>query len=309
MNDGKEDALRTIAALARHHGLSAAEIAQVLSADTKPASSLLSRLFGYLGGILIFAGLCIAIGMYWDNFDAVTRISLTLATGFTLFLMALAALSNERYLPAATPLFLAAALFQPAGLLIMMNEFAQGGDRRYGVLFMGGLMLFQHGLSFLAKRRTVLAFTSIVFGGIFYTALFDILGVSGELAGTIFGVSLICIAYALGNSRHAAIAGFWYITGSAFLLFSVFDAVRHTSYEVIYLAITTLMIFVSTLARSRALLFMSTAGMIFYIGYFTEEHFAHTLGWPISLIICGMALLGMGSLAVKLNNKYIKQKG
>ena len=133
--------------------------------------------------------------------------------------------------------------------------------------------------------------------------------INHNLIGTVIGTSLLCIAYALNNSRHAAIAPFWYFIGSVCLLGSVFDAVEHTPFELAYLGIVAFMIFLSTFVRSRTLLLVSTLAMLCYIGWFTEENFADTLGWPLALIIAGLALIGLGSMAVKLNNKYIKQQG
>ena len=46
--------------------------------------------------------------------------------------------------------------------------------------------------------------------------------------------------------------------------------------------------------------------MLVHIGYYTAQHFAITLGWPIALLVIGAALIGLSYLAVKLNNKYIK---
>jgi hypothetical protein len=53
-------------------------------------------------------------------------------------------------------------------------------------------------------------------------------------------------------------------------------------------------------------LIVGTLSMLSYIGYYTAEHFANTVGWPIALVIVGIALIGVSSLAVRLNNKYIK---
>jgi len=67
-----------------------------------------------------------------------------------------------------------------------------------------------------------------------------------------------------------------------------------------------LMIFMSTYVRSRTLLLVGTLSMLCYIGYYTAKHFANAVGWPIALVLIGIALIGLSSLAVKLNNKYIK---
>lgn len=306
----KEDALQDIVLLARSNGITPEEISRALSTpqeqSAKRSSGILTRLFSYIGGILVFAGIGVFISMYWEDFGSAARVLVTLGTGFAAFVMGLACLADRRYERAATPLFLAASLLQPTGIFVMLQEYSSGGDPRHGVLFMAIYMLIQQGAAFFASRCTVLAFSAILFGCIFFVTLFDLWNMNENLIGTVIGASLICIAYALSQSRHLAIAPFWYFAGSVVLLWAVFDAVEGTPLELAYLGLSALTIFLSTYVRSRVLLLVSTLSMLGYIGYYTAEHFSNTVGWPISLVIIGIALIGLSSLAVKLNNKYIK---
>ncbi len=220
--------------------------------------------------------------------------------------MALVCLYDKRYERAATPLFLISSLLQPTGILVMLQEYSSGGDARHGVLFMAAFMLIQQAATFWAKRRTVLAFSAILFGCIFFATLFDIWDLSEKLIGIVIGASLMCVAYALNQSRHLAIAPFWYFVGSVILMWSVFESVQNTPFELVYLGLAAMLIFLSTLVRSRSLLLVGTLAMLVYIGYYTAKHFANTVGWPIALVIIGIALIGMSALAVRINNKYIK---
>ena len=309
----KDDALLDIVSLARNNNITLDEISQALTNTqaqaAKQSSGVLSKLFGYIGGIFVFAGIGVFISMYWQDFDSAARVIVTLGTGFIAFIMALVCLADKKYERAATPLFMISSLLQPTGIFVMLNEYSSGGDARYGVLYMAIFMLIQQGATFLAKQRTVLAFSAVLFGCIFFTTLFDIWGMDKKLIGVVMGTSLLCIAYALNQSRHTAISPFWYFIGSGVLLWSVFDAVQHTPFELVYLGLSAFLVFLSTYVRSRTLLLVSTLSMLGYIGYYTAEHFANTVGWPIALVIIGMALIGLSSLAVKLNNKYIKQRG
>ncbi len=309
----KEDALHDIISLAKHNNISLDEIKNALETSpalaSKPSSSVLSKLFAYIGGIFVFAGIGVFISMYWDDFGSAARVIVTLGTGFMAFIMALVCLHDKRYEKAATPLFLIAALLQPTGILVMLQEYSSGGDAHYGVLLMAGFMLIQQGATFWAKRPTVLAFSAILFACIFFATLFDLWGVNEKLIGIVIGSSILCIAYALNQSRHLAIAPFWYFIGSIILMWSVFEAVENTPFELIYLGLAALLIFLSTVVRSRSLLSVGTLAMLAYIGYYTAKHFANTVGWPIALVMIGIALIGMGALAVRLNNKYIKSIG
>lgn len=309
----KDDALQEIVSLARHNNISLDDISKALAHTqvlvAKESSGILSKLFGYIGGIFVFSGIGVFISMFWDDFGSAARIIVTLGVGLVAFYMSVACLSDKKYERAATPLFLISSLLQPAGIFVMLDEFSSGGDPRYGVLFMAIFMLIQQGFTFRAKQCTVLAFSAILFGCILFVTLLDLWDVDNNLIGMVIGASLMCIAYALNQSRHTAISPFWYLIGSGTLLWSVFDAVEGTLFELTYLGLSGLMIFLSTCVRSRTLLTVSTLAMLGYIGYYTAEHFANSVGWPVALVIIGIALIGLSSLAVKLNNKYIKQSG
>ena len=306
----KEEALQDIVLLAKHHDITLDEIALALASSqkqtTQQSSSILSKLFGYIGGIFVFAGIGVFISMYWADFGSAQRVITTLGTGLIALFMGVVCLADNKYERAATPLFLMASILQPTGILVMLQEYSSGGDPRQGLLFMAIYMLIQQGAIFWAKGRTVLAFSAILFGCVFFVNLFDLWDVNTKLIGTVIGSSLICIAYALSQSRHAAIAPFWYFVGAVVLMWSVFEAVENTAFEVVYLGLSAFMVFLSTYVRSRTLLLVGTLAMLVYIGYYTAKHFANAIGWPIALMLIGVALIGLSALAVNINNKYIK---
>lgn len=306
----KEDALQDIVLLAKNNGITLQDISIALASAQQPSekasSSVLSKLFGYIGGIFVFAGIGVFIAMYWDDFGAAARVIVTLGSGLVAFLMGLVCLADDKYERAATPFFLMASFLQPVGILVMLHEYSSGGDARHGLLFMSIYMLIQQGSTFWAKGRTVLAFSAILFGCIFFANLFDLWDMNEKLIGIVMGSSILCIAYVLNQSKHTAIAPFWYFTGAVILLWSVFESVKHASLEPLYLGLSALIIFLSTYVRSRTLLLVGATSMLLYIGYYTAEHFANAVGWPIALVMIGIALIAISSLAVRLNNQYIK---
>jgi len=246
----------------------------------------------------VFAGICVFIGTYWDDFGSAERVIVTLGTGLVAFIMGLVCLYDKRYERAATPLFLIAAILQPTGILAMLQEYSSGGDVRHGLIFMCAYMLVQQGATYWSKRRTLFAFSAIFFGCILLANLFDVWNFDGKLIGVVMGVSLICIAYALQQSRYLAIAPFWYFLGAVLLMWYVFETVENTPFELLYLGLSALLILVSITVRSRALLSVGTLSMLVYIGYYMAEHFANKLGWPIALVVIGVALIGLSTLTL-----------
>lgn len=309
----RDDALQDILRLSRNHGITLAEITAALKAENTPEQSLqssgsiLTKLLGYIGGIFIFSGLCVFIGMFWNDFGSAARVIITLGSGLTAFFMAVAAAGDAKYARAATPLFLIAAALEPFGIFVMLDEYSNGGDPKNGVLFMAFFMLVQQGCVLLAKQRTTLAFTTLFFGCVFFGQLMEIMDMPDNLIGLTLGSAILFLCRALDKSPHSAITPFWYFCGSMALMISFYDIVENKPAEILFLGLSALLVYVSTQVRSRTLLTVGTLGMIGYIGYFSGKHFSNVVGWPIALIIIGLVFIGMSALAMRLNRKYIRQ--
>lgn len=306
----KNDALIEIADITKRYELTIKEISDFLkNTDTNTKqnnSSIMTRLLGYMGGIFILAGLGTFISMFWGDMGSAARVTITLGTGYMAYIMALITLRDEKYSKASTPLFSIAAFLQPTGIFTTLAEYSNGGEPLHGVLFMAGVMLVQQGLTFIATKHTVLAFTSIGFACIFMGVGFDLLGLPDELITFIVSIFLLLICSVLDKTHHKPITGIWYFFGSVGLLWAVFDFVEGSIFEILYLGLCAGLIFYSTQIRSRVVLFTSTLSMLLYIGYFTAQHFANSIGWPISLVLLGAVFIGLSNMALKISQKYIK---
>ncbi len=313
MMTNRDDALNDIIALMKNHAITIDEITGALhdsaEVQAKKGSSILARLFGYIGGLFIVSGVAYFIGMQWDEMGTVARILATLGLGYCVFIMAITCTTRPSLEKAATPLFLLAALLQPTGILVTLNEFSRGGNPAHGMLFMCCVMAIQQGFTFWAKDRTVLAFTTIFFGAFFFAIAFDLMQVDANLIGVVMGLSLTCIGWSLGKSKHQSLAPICYFFGSMMFLCAMGDWLRNTPFEILFLGLACGTIFLSTVVRSGALLTVGTLATLAYVGYFMNKHFADSLAGPIGLVLLGVLLIGAGVLAVRINNKYIKQTG
>lgn len=136
--------------------------------------------------------------------------------------------------------------------------------------------------------------------------LFDRLATftSADWAGLVVGVCLIFTAYGLQKGdRYPRLAALGYFFGSIMAYASLFDLVNNTSAELLYLAAAASMLYACVVLQSRALLFTTVIAMLGFIGYFTSKHFADSLGWPITLVLMGVAFLGVGTVAIKVKQR------
>ncbi|MCC8997780.1 MAG: DUF2157 domain-containing protein [Nitrosomonas sp.] len=299
--------LSKIVTLAETHGLSADEIAAALihaPATPTKKGGVISKLFSYIGGVLMFSGIGLLISFMWDDINSAQRVILTFGVGLTAFILGVACIKNKKYEPAATPLFLVSGLMQPTGLFVFLDEYMpESGDFMLAALLIFGTLAAQQGAAFFALRRTSLLFLTLFFWNGFIGTSMDWMKWDVELIGLIVGFSVLSLCWAVGKTQHRAITPFWYCIGSIFLLYSWWSLVEGSVLELSYLGINVFLIYFSILAASRTLLFVSVLGLLSYLSYFAWENFANVVMWPILLIIMGLITLGVSSYAVKLGNK------
>jgi len=305
----KTDALQEISEIMLRHKLKLEEITNYLSssdAGNAKKESVLSSILGYIGGILVFAGIGVYIAMFWEEMNNASRITVSLGSGFITYLLALVTLTDVKFHKAITPLLLMSSLLQPVGILVTLEAYSTGGDESHALLFMCFIMLLQQSLTFYKYRQSVLIFTMLVFGSIFYTVLADLFNFDDNFIAISAGVSLLAICFGIDKTPHNNITPLWYFIGSISLLCGSFDILEGSVFEILYLGLSCFLVYVSTVIKSRVLLFVSTISILFYIGYFTGEHFANSVGWPVTLIFMGVILIGLSKFALKINRQYIQ---
>ncbi len=309
----REAALQEAIALIRRHGLTLEDISEALEPQQEPApraaSAVLPRVFSYIGGIFVFIGLVTFVSMRWESLDAAGRVLITLGSGFCLFISAVCCCFDARATRVATPLFLVAAVLQPTGILVALEEYGRGGDPVLGLLFMYLVMFVQQGGTFLRLQRTVLAFTTLVFGLGFCAIALDKLDVPPRLLGMTLGLSLVCIGWGADRSRHAVLAPWAYFFGAMGFLLASHNWLDNGAWEGVFPGLAAGTVYLSTVARSRALLTVGTLALCAYLGDFMWEHFRDNLNAPLILIMLGFMLIVLGILAVKIHKRFISPAG
>jgi hypothetical protein len=303
----KAVALAQIVEIAERNDLGEKEITYALkcAVTENPGGTVLSGLLAYLGGIFIISGLAVFITMFWEDMNTAAHLIVTLGAGIAALVLAIQSLSHDRYSKVATPLFLIAAALQSTGIMVAFEELGTGGDPQVALLAMTVVMTLQMLAVFWKYQRDALLFFALVFGAASFGNAYDLMDMDDDLITLIVGLSLLFVTAGIDRTTYRSITPFWYFAGSAMFLWAGFELLEHTPFHVLYLGLTAFTIYISTVTKSRTLLFVSTVAMISYLGYFTYENFVDSAGWPLVLIVMGLVLTGLSSVAIKINKKYI----
>ena len=311
--DARTRALEDIAAIARQHGLSAGEIAAAIgappAAGDNRARVVLVRVLGFLGGTFVFAGIGVFIALQWSQMNSAARVVVTLGSGLAAFVLAMLASREIRFDKVATPLLLIAAGLEPTGMLVAFQEFGSGGDWRVAGLITSGAMTLQFGAVFGGLRRSTPLFMAVVFGTLFWWTALDLLDVDAKVIALVLGGSMLLAAVGIDRTAHRDITPVWYLFGASAFLYGFFDAVERTPFEIGFVAVAAAFVYLSVVLHARTLLFVATMAILAYTAWYTEEHFANSVGWPLALIVFGMFMIGLSALAFRIDRDYVRVRG
>ncbi len=306
----REAALATIAALAAEHGFSLEELRGALEPraepEKRPRQGVIGRVFAWLGGTFVLAGLCVLVGTLWGDMNLAERVIVSLGTGMAALVLAYMASLYPGRERLVTPLFLIAVLTEPVGIVVILQEFSTGRNETLGALAVAGIMTLQCVLFLARVRRSSVVFAALCFGGVAVSAALALVGIEEEFNALVVGVAYFLVTLAVARTEHEPITPLWFFLSSGLILGSWFGIVEGGPAEITELALIAGCIWLSTLLRSRTLLATGTIALLAYVGYFSGRHFADSVGWPLLLILLGVLMMGIGTAAVRLHRRYIK---
>ena len=293
----------------RHH-IAVAEIQTRLEAESTAASAasgLLVTVLSYIGGIFVFAGIAIFIGLQWGGLNSAARVIITLGPGITAFTMAMIAFADERYQRLAMPLLLISAVLQPTGLMVAFAEYAGGNDAEVAACITASTFAVQYGFTLRRWQESLVAWLTVFFASAAFGFAMDLAGVSSTGVALALGLGWLSLGTATVSGRHSILSAQLYIFGCWAALAGLFDLVEGSWAEVLFVAAVCALVYLGVWARSRALNLANTIAFLAYTAYFTSRYFAESIGWPIALIMIGLLMIGISAAALQIDRNYLRK--
>jgi len=120
------------------------------------------------------------------------------------------------------------------------------------------------------------------------------------------GVVYMLMAHYFAKFKRAFLCGFLNGFGSLFFLGSAlllggWQPKQNIFWELIYPILVFGILFLSIRVKSKSFLIWGALSLMIYVPKITSEYFVSGLGWPLALVIMGLAMIAIGYGAFTVN--------
>jgi len=288
------------------------------SGGVEESRSKIAEILYYIGGGVVFVGISVLIWQNWSALNVFGRILATFGAGLAAYFVGLFLGVGKRFKAVSRAFYFISALVTPVGLYVVFDSvgFEVGRDGTQSLI--AAILLTAFLLSFFVLKEDIFLLFGIIFGTWLFFALTNLVaaGAGSYLSRDFFayrsmfaGLSYVLLGYSFMTRKPGFVAplygfGILGFLGSAFAL-GGWNPNQNVFWEVAFPGLALGTVFLSVYLKSRSFLVFGSFFLMMYILKITAEYFSKGLGWPLALVLAGLALIALGYFSFYLNRRYI----
>ena len=322
----KEEVLQYIRTLAEQKVVTKEELTEAYDSGSGiKADVILTKKLGvaeilyYIGGAIVFLGISILLWQNWSTLGFGTKVLATLGSGIAAYFVGLLFSRDERTEAAGSAFYLISALVTPIGLWVVFDNAGFDASSYESQSLISGIMLGTFLLSLFVFKKSIFTLFSVLFGTWLFFSLTSWMVGGAPLFNDwkfymyrvlVVGIAYMLMGYAFSKDERAPLSGFLFGFGilgflGAALALGEWKPNQNVFWELIYPALVFGALFLSIHVKSKAFLTWGTLFLMAYILKITSEYFSTGLGWPLALVIAGLAMIGVGYMSLSIKRKYL----
>lgn len=295
-------------------GLSGVVTSQTQHTAAKTSIFTVTNILYVLGAAIVVIGVIIFVSQIWDDISSVGRIGVTLGFGLLMAAMGSVLLTQRPQEHIGSVFHCIGGVLIPGGALVTLSELHSDISSVWPVAFVFGAIYIFYSLLNRVHKNPILMLFVIANGTAFvYLLISAMIEYTPYREDDVFsyvtmilGASYLLLAQSFREGVNNKLVGALHFFGVTGFLGAAFTRVFDSGlWQLAYFVIVMAGIALAVYMKSRIILVMSTIFMIVHVAYITDEYFADSLGWPISLVILGFIFIGLGFASIRINNKYI----
>ncbi len=294
---------------------------QLQSSKKKSHFSVTKTLYA-IGSIIVIIGILFFVQQIWGSIGSFGRIAITLGLGLAITFSGLALSRGQVGRSIDSVFYLIGGVLVPLGIAVTAFELEITDP--WMLAFTSGLVFVFYLVLNFVDKNTVLTLFSIFYGTSTSYSILTAVGFGNSFSNipmdglynlyhylTIaIGTSYLFLAHSFASTWNKRLVNFLRFFGVLGILWSTFLLQDYDSLLSIlsYSLVVAGLFFLAAYMKSRLILILSSLFLIAHIWNLTRKYFADSIGWPLTLILMGLIVIGIGFVSVTINKKYIEKK-
>lgn len=324
----KEEALAYIRTVAQQKVITREELDQAYDSSSGVKTDVVltkklgvSEILYYIGGAVVFLGISILLQQNWSTLSYATKVLSTLGAGVAAYFVGVLFSRDPRTETAGTAFYLISALIIPIGLFVVFDNAGFDISSSGSQSLISGILFCMYILSYFVFRKNVFTLFSILFGTWFFFSITSLMVGSApyfddwkfyQYRVLIAGLTYMLLGHAFSKNERVSLSNFLYGFGifgflGAALTLGGWEPNQNVFWELIYPGLIFAALFLSIHIKSKSFLTWGTIFLMAYILKITSEYFSSGLGWPLALVLAGLAMIGAGYMSISLKKKYLSE--
>ncbi|MEA2112919.1 MAG: hypothetical protein U9P50_03025 [Patescibacteria group bacterium] len=286
--------------------------------STKHSNFSITKILYVLGAAIVIIGIVIFIAQIWTDIGAFGRISVTLGLGLLITIIGSVLQKqhpSNNVISIGSVFHAIGGFLIPGGSIVALMELNVDSPTLWPVAITFGVIFLFYLLLNKVHKNAILTFFAIANGTVFiYTLIEAIMDGPFYMHDDLYayltmamGISYLLLSHVFRNGWNKSLVRVLSFLGSAGFLGAAFTRVFDSfGWQLLFFLLVFGGIFLSIYMRSRVVLIVSTLFLLIHIVYITNEYFADSFGWPISLVILGFIFIGLGYASISIGRKYIR---
>ena len=284
------------------------------------SSKNLISVFYVIGVIIVLAGVGTLIGQNWEVIGFAGRILVSLGIALIAYIYAFS-LNKPENRVLSQVMFTVSAALAPLGSAVLLNQANISFDwvaQFYTAISLAVIF----GYALWARRKNILILITVAFGTwAYYSVLLNIFTFNYSFdfikwAVMLMGFAYILIGYGMGPAVQLAndsdtkeknvVRNIFYRLGALSVLGAGISIGGY--FDILFIAFIFATFYGSVYLKSQSMLALGALFLMAHIVKLTSKYFVDSIGWPVSLIIVGFLIIGVGYMTYSLNKKYISAR-
>lgn len=280
--------------------------------------SRIAEILYYIGGTIVLLGIGVFIVQHWSTLSSATKILVTLGSGLAAYVVGVLFHTSQKLEKVSQAFFLISGCLTPTGLSVTFDIWGINVGTPGMQSIISAILLLTYLSSTLLFRKNVFLVFSIIFGTWFFFSISRFLiGTQAfgseklyEYLSLATGLSYMILGFAFSKDEKKVLTGPLNAFGVLIFLGAAMELggwtpKQNVFWELIFPGLVFGVILLSVTLKSKAFLTFGTLFLMAYIVKLTAEYFKDSIGWSLSLVIAGLAMIAIGYGSLALNKRYL----